>query len=103
MDTCELSQISGTTKTIATVKYAARGLGKYVPVFNAKNARNKVEGITQDLLDCQVHGIITLSVAVFNLAQNGADVNTAISDNLKPLQVIDGMYDRKFAAQSRPD
>lgn len=72
--------------------------GYHVLVFTAGNAADKVEGVIADLLDHQVDGIITASVAMtseltkrceatgipvvmFNRAQDGADLNTVISDS----------------------
>ncbi len=73
--------------------------GYHVLVFTATNSPEKVEEVMRDLLDFQVDGIITASVAVtsdltvrcnaagipvvmFNRGQDGADVNAVTSDNL---------------------
>ncbi|PUB11342.1 LacI family DNA-binding transcriptional regulator [Yoonia sediminilitoris] len=73
--------------------------GYHVLVFTATNSPEKVEEVMRDLLDFQVDGIITASVAVtsdltvrcnaagipvvmFNRDQDGADVNAVTSDNV---------------------
>lgn len=73
--------------------------GYHVLVFTATNSPEKVEEVMRDLLDYQVDGIITASVAVtsdlttrcnragipvvmFNRGQDGADANAVTSDNL---------------------
>lgn len=73
--------------------------GYHVLVFTATNSPEKVEEVMRDLLDFQVDGIITASVAVtsdltvrcnaagipvvmFNRGQDGADVNAVTSDNV---------------------
>jgi len=73
--------------------------GYHVLVFTATNSPEKVAEVMRDLLDYQVDGIITASVAVtsdltercnaagipvvmFNRGQDGADANAVTSDNL---------------------
>lgn len=73
--------------------------GYHVLVFTATNSPEKVEEVMRDLLDFQVDGIITASVAVtshltvrchaagipvvtFNRGQDGPDVNAVTSDNV---------------------
>ncbi|MEM9433970.1 MAG: LacI family DNA-binding transcriptional regulator [Pseudomonadota bacterium] len=145
---------------------ALQAKGYHVLVFTATNSPEKVEEVMRDLLDFQVDGIITASVAVtsdltvrcnaagipvvmFNRGQDGADVNAVTSDNVnggrkvaefllkcghthiahisgwegsstgrdrrqgfveglethgyRPLQIIDGMYNRDTAAQATHD
>jgi len=72
--------------------------GYHVLVFTATNSPEKVEEVMRDLLDFQVDGIITASVAVtsdltrrcnaagipvvmFNRDQDGAEANAVTSDN----------------------
>lgn len=72
--------------------------GYHVLVFTATNTPEKVDEVMRDLLDFQVDGIVTASVAVtsdlnarcaaagipvvlFNRGQDGADVNAVTSDN----------------------
>ncbi len=73
--------------------------GYHVLVFTATNSQEKVDEVMRDLLDYQVDGIITASVAVtsdltkrchtagipvvmFNRGQDGAEVNAVTSENL---------------------
>ncbi len=77
---------------------ALQAEGYHILVFTASNAKGEVDEVIQDLLDYQVDGIITASVAVtsdlterlkaaniplvmFNRAQDGADLSTVTSDN----------------------
>ncbi len=78
---------------------ALQDKGYHVLVFTATNSPEKVEEVMRDLLDYQVDGIITASVAVtsdlsdrckaagipvvmFNRGQDGVETNAVTSDNL---------------------